>query len=63
MNSRVPLKSAYSEVYRPGVPWVARPSLGWSETGPSLTLAALLSLGPWAAIWKAIAALGSAVLW
>jgi len=64
MDSRVLLRSAYAEVDRPRVPWVAEPSLdGWSETGLSLTLVVLLSLGVWAAMWEAVAALGSTVSW
>jgi len=61
MDSRVLLRNAYFGVDRPAEPWVAGPFLdGWSKTGLALTLVVLLSLGIWAAIWEAVAALGSA---
>jgi hypothetical protein len=62
VDSKVLLKSAYSADQRSAVRWAGdRTSHYWSDSA-SLAAVLLLSLGVWAAIWQAVAALASALL-
>ena len=62
VDSKVPLRGAYSADQRSAVRWIGeRTPNHWSD-GASLTIALLLSLGVWAAIWQAVASLASAFL-
>ena len=62
VDSKVPLRGAYSADQRSAVRWIGeRTPNHWSD-GASLTIALLLSLGVWAAIWQAVAWLASAFL-
>ena len=63
MNSRVLLRNAYSESIGRGCHGSRSrgiSSMAGPKIGLSLTCVLLLSLGIWAAIWEAVAALGSA---
>ena len=62
VDSKVPLRGVYSADQRSAVRWIGeRTPNHWSD-GASLTIALLLSLGVWAAIWQAVAWLASAFL-
>ena len=62
VDSKVALRGAYSADQRSAVRWIGeRTPYHWSD-GASLTIALLLSLGVWAAIWHAVAWLASAFL-
>ena len=61
VDSKVLLKSAYSEPGQPAVPSIEKRTLDhWSDR-VSMTAVLFLSLGLWAVIWEAIASLASAV--
>ena len=63
VDSKVLLEGAYSADQRSAVRWIGeRTPNHWSD-GASLTIALLLSLGFWAAIWEAVASLASAASW
>ena len=62
MDGKVLLEGAYPADQRSAVRWIGeRTPYHWSD-GASLTIALLLSLGVWAAIWQAVAWLASAFL-
>jgi hypothetical protein len=62
VDSKVALRGAYSADQRSAVRWIGERTRGrWSD-GASLTIVLLLSLGVWAAIWRAVASLASASL-
>jgi hypothetical protein len=62
VDSKVALRGAYSAHQRSAVRWIGeRTPHHWSD-GASLTIALLLSLGVWAAIWQAVAWMASAFL-
>jgi hypothetical protein len=55
MDSEILLKAVYSADQRSAVRWIEdHPPSHWSG-GVSLTIALLLSLAVWAAIWQAVA--------
>src|SRR5262245_44597698 len=64
VNSKIALHVAYSvdDRWPPAQPLRARTPHHRPETGASLIVVLLLSLGLWAAIWGTVASLGSAVL-
>src|SRR6266550_1142905 len=55
VDSKVLLKGAYSADQRPAVRGIGDQAPGHWSNGASLTLVLVLSLGFWAAIWRAIA--------